>query len=59
MSGSCALNLCGIACGRLDVFYETGFGGPWYEYFLHIFFGIVVMLLALSNLWASKARALG
>ncbi|XP_052116867.1 inositol-phosphate phosphatase [Arachis duranensis] len=29
MSGSCALNLCGIACGRLDVFYETGFGGPW------------------------------
>ncbi|KAF2306037.1 hypothetical protein GH714_009899 [Hevea brasiliensis] len=30
MSGSCALNLCGIACGRLDLFYETGFGGPWY-----------------------------
>ncbi|GFZ10656.1 inositol monophosphatase family protein [Actinidia rufa] len=29
MSGSCALNLCGIACGRLDVFYELGFGGPW------------------------------
>ncbi|KAG8649149.1 inositol-phosphate phosphatase isoform X1 [Manihot esculenta] len=29
MSGSCALNLCGIACGRLDLFYETGFGGPW------------------------------
>ncbi|GAU29858.1 hypothetical protein TSUD_379480 [Trifolium subterraneum] len=29
MSGSCALNLCGIACGRLDVFYEAGFGGPW------------------------------
>ncbi|KAL2941882.1 Inositol monophosphatase [Bienertia sinuspersici] len=23
MSGSCALNLCGIACGRID-------GGPWY-----------------------------
>ncbi|KAF7803839.1 Inositol monophosphatase 3 [Senna tora] len=29
MSGSCALNLCGIACGRLDVFFEIGFGGPW------------------------------
>ncbi|KAK4491898.1 hypothetical protein RD792_002679 [Penstemon davidsonii] len=29
MSGSCALNLCGIACGRLDLFYEHGFGGPW------------------------------
>lgn len=31
MSGSCALNLCGIACGRLDLFYELGFGGPWYD----------------------------
>jgi len=29
MTGSCALNLCGIACGRLDVFFELGFGGPW------------------------------
>ncbi|EYU33851.1 hypothetical protein ABFS82_08G155000 [Erythranthe guttata] len=29
MSGSCAINLCGIACGRLDLFYELGFGGPW------------------------------
>ncbi|KAK3218843.1 hypothetical protein Dsin_012813 [Dipteronia sinensis] len=29
MSGSCALNLCGVACGRLDLFYELGFGGPW------------------------------
>nr|GMD11339.1 inositol monophosphatase 3 [Ipomoea batatas] len=29
MTGSCALNLCGIACGRLDLFYELGFGGPW------------------------------
>ncbi|TKY72239.1 Inositol monophosphatase 3 [Spatholobus suberectus] len=29
MSGSCALDLCGIACGRLDVFFELGFGGPW------------------------------
>ncbi|KAL5975488.1 Small subunit (SSU) processome component [Asimina triloba] len=28
-SGSCALNLCGVACGRLDLFYEFGFGGPW------------------------------
>jgi inositol-phosphate phosphatase/L-galactose 1-phosphate phosphatase len=25
--GSCAMNLCGVACGRLDVFYEvSGFG---------------------------------
>ncbi|KAH0454332.1 hypothetical protein IEQ34_016256 [Dendrobium chrysotoxum] len=29
MDGSCALNLCGVACGRLDIFYELGFGGPW------------------------------
>ena len=29
MSGSCALNLCGIACGRLDLFYELGYGCPW------------------------------
>ncbi|TKY72167.1 Arogenate dehydratase/prephenate dehydratase 1 [Spatholobus suberectus] len=30
MCGSCAQNLCGIiACGRLDVFFELGFGGPW------------------------------
>ncbi|GLU15764.1 hypothetical protein SLE2022_322320 [Rubroshorea leprosula] len=29
MSGSCALNLCGIACGRLDLFYSLGYGGPW------------------------------
>ncbi|OIW00085.1 hypothetical protein TanjilG_26422 [Lupinus angustifolius] len=29
MTGSCALNLCGIACGRLDVMFELGFGGPW------------------------------
>jgi inositol-phosphate phosphatase/L-galactose 1-phosphate phosphatase len=32
MSGSCALNLCGIACGRIDLFYETGYGGPWYVF---------------------------
>ncbi|XAR53856.1 L-galactose 1-phosphate phosphatase [Bertholletia excelsa] len=29
MSGSCALDLCGIACGRNDIFYLIGFGGPW------------------------------
>ncbi|KAF7120010.1 hypothetical protein RHSIM_Rhsim13G0144400 [Rhododendron simsii] len=29
MCGSCALDLCGIACGRIDLFYELGFGGPW------------------------------
>ncbi|KAL2923741.1 Inositol monophosphatase, partial [Bienertia sinuspersici] len=29
MPGSCALNLCGISCGRIDLFYETGYGGPW------------------------------
>jgi len=27
--GSCALNLCSVAAGRADVFYEIGFGGPW------------------------------
>lgn len=29
MCSSCALNLCGVACGRLDLFYEIEFGGPW------------------------------
>lgn len=29
MIGSCALNLCGIACGRLDLFCSFGYGGPW------------------------------
>ena len=28
-SGSCALNMCSVAMGRLDGFYEIGFGGPW------------------------------
>eukprot|EP00898_Chlorokybus_atmophyticus_P005155 jgi/Chlat1/5640/Chrsp369S00866 len=28
-AGSCALNLSGIACGRLDAYYEFGIGGPW------------------------------
>jgi len=23
------MNLCGIAMGRLDCFYEINFGGPW------------------------------
>jgi inositol-phosphate phosphatase/L-galactose 1-phosphate phosphatase len=27
--GSCAMNLCGVACGRLDAFYEINFGGCW------------------------------
>ena len=29
MTGSCACNMTGVACGRLDGFYELGFGGPW------------------------------
>ena len=28
-SGSCAMNMCSVAMGRLDGFYEIGFGGPW------------------------------
>lgn len=28
-NGSCALGLCSVACGRLDVFFEIGFGGCW------------------------------
>lgn len=28
-AGSCAMNMCGVAMGRLDAFYEIGFGGPW------------------------------
>ena len=27
--GSCAMNMCGVAAGRLDAFFEIGFGGPW------------------------------
>ena len=27
--GSCAINLCGVAMGRLDAFFEINFGGPW------------------------------
>lgn len=27
--GSCALNMCSVALGRLDAFFEIGFGGPW------------------------------
>jgi len=29
MCGSCACNMTSVACGRLDGFYEFGFGGPW------------------------------
>ena len=25
--GSCALDLCSVACGRVDAMYEIGFGG--------------------------------
>eukprot|EP00983_Pelagomonas_calceolata_P109784 1159596-Pelagomonas_calceolata.AAC.6 len=28
-TGSCALNLCSVAAGRVDAFYEIGFGGCW------------------------------
>lgn len=28
-SGSLAMNLCGVAMGRLDGFWEIAFGGPW------------------------------
>ena len=27
--GSCALNLCSVASGRADGYYEIGLGGPW------------------------------
>ena len=23
------MNMCGVAMGRLDAYYEVGFGGPW------------------------------
>lgn len=23
------MNMCGVASGRLDAFYEIGYGGPW------------------------------
>lgn len=51
MSGSCALNLCGIACGRLDLFYELGFGGPWYACtFLSTFLSYVKYMRVMSCL---------
>lgn len=28
-SGACAMNLCNVAAGKLDVMYEIGFGGCW------------------------------
>ena len=28
-SGSAAQNMMHVACGRLDAFFEDGFGGPW------------------------------
>jgi fructose-1,6-bisphosphatase/inositol monophosphatase family enzyme len=28
-SGSAAVNLAHVACGKLDVYYEDGVGGPW------------------------------
>lgn len=28
-AGSCACNMCGVAMGRLDAFWEIGFGGCW------------------------------
>ena len=28
-SGSAAQNMMHVACGRLDAYYEDGFGGPW------------------------------
>ena len=28
-NGSCALNLCSVAKGRLDAYYELGLGGCW------------------------------
>lgn len=28
-TGSCAMNMVSVAMGRLDGFYEIGFGGPW------------------------------
>jgi inositol-phosphate phosphatase/L-galactose 1-phosphate phosphatase len=28
-SGSAAQNMLHVACGRLDAYYEEGFGGPW------------------------------
>ena len=28
-SGSAAQNMMHVACGRLDAYFEDGFGGPW------------------------------
>ena len=27
--GSCAMNMVGVAAGRLDAMFEIGFGGVW------------------------------
>ncbi|CAM9234012.1 unnamed protein product [Choristocarpus tenellus] len=29
MSGSAAVNMCHVACGKVDCYYEDGYGGPW------------------------------
>ena len=50
MTGSCALNLCGVACGRLDIFYELGYGGPWYSsdrlYTFEAYYVYILMLVS-------------
>ena len=28
-TGSCAMNMCAVASGRVDGYFEIGFGGPW------------------------------
>ncbi|KAH7290868.1 hypothetical protein KP509_30G067000 [Ceratopteris richardii] len=51
MSGSCALNLCGIACGRLDIFYELGYGGPW-----DVAAGVVIVQEAGGHIFAPSGE---
>lgn len=29
LAGSAALNMCHVASGKLDCYYEDGYGGPW------------------------------
>ncbi|KAG0515672.1 hypothetical protein BDA96_10G299100 [Sorghum bicolor] len=45
MCGSLALNMCGVACGRLDLCYEMGFGGLWYGSTKYMRHGFIVPFL--------------
>ena len=50
-AGSAALNMCHVACGKLDCYYEDGYGGPW-----DVAAGFVIVTEA-SNLFCQTCHA--